>query len=207
MKGYKDNDSVRFVFVYQREPHARQMAFRDIPQPKTYGERVALARKTLDELNLDMDVWIDDLGDQSRFAFGDLPSWVVVVRPNGEIWRKAQWPEPEILEKILQGLDEVRQPHHADLSEERFLALMSIAQPKDPFAKDIRSPQSAEQVIVEAKARHHRHVMLAYLVEQNPDHENREAWLNELAGTDWEPQRKWAQAQQNAAKPPDESKK
>lgn len=205
MKGYKDNDSVRFVFVYQREPHARQMAFRDVPQPKTYTERVALARKTLDELNLDMDVWIDDMGDQSRFAFGDLPSWVVVVRPNGEIRRKAQWPEPEILEKILQDLDEVRGDRQAALSEDRFQALISIAQPKDPFAEN--PIRTAEQAIAEANARHHRQVMLAYLVEQQPDHEHRQAWLKELAATDWEPQRKWVQAQQKATNPPDESKK
>jgi len=44
---------VKFVVVYQREPHARQLAFRDVLQPKNFEERAALARRTRDELDLD----------------------------------------------------------------------------------------------------------------------------------------------------------
>ena len=37
--------------VYQREPHARQLAFRDVAQPETFEERAELARRMLDELD------------------------------------------------------------------------------------------------------------------------------------------------------------
>ena len=70
---------MRIVVVYQREPHARQMAFENVEQPKDRAERVALARRTLAELKLDVEVWIDDLGDQSRALFGDLPHSAIVV--------------------------------------------------------------------------------------------------------------------------------
>ncbi len=93
---------MQFVFVYQREPHARQMAFAAIPQPKDEGERCALARRTCEELSLDPSLlWIDGMDDRSRALFGDLPSPAIVVDPFGVIQAKLPWAEPEVLGPLL----------------------------------------------------------------------------------------------------------
>ena len=106
--------------VYQREPHARQLAFRDVAQPETFEERAALAARMLEDLELDVEVWIDDLGDSSRAAFGDLPSWAVMISSGGSILRKLAWPDPDSLQKLVANLPKPNRPR--TLTPERIRA-------------------------------------------------------------------------------------
>lgn len=93
------------MFVYQREPHARQLAFQDVPQPANLGERCELARRTCAEVSLEpASMWIDGMDDQSRALFGDLPSPAIVVDPFGVIRVKLPWAEPEVLGPRLETL-------------------------------------------------------------------------------------------------------
>jgi hypothetical protein len=151
---------VRFVVVYQREPHAGQMAFADVEQPRTDEQRAALARRMLDELGLDVDVWLDDLGDQSRNAFGDLPSWGIVIRPDGRIGAKLPWAEPDQLAVVLSDLAAAKpaRPREPAPAEEGFLAAIGSTE----------------------LAPHHRHTMLAWLATNLPEHADRRAWLEAL---------------------------
>jgi hypothetical protein len=93
---------VRILVVYQREPHARQMAFGDVAQPTTFCERVSLAAKAMAEMQLSADVWVDDLGDQSRALFGDLPHSAIVINPAGVVQHKFSWCDPETVSDALQ---------------------------------------------------------------------------------------------------------
>ncbi|MBL8734933.1 MAG: hypothetical protein JNL12_00770 [Planctomycetes bacterium] len=96
---------MQFVFVYQREPHAGQMAFADIQQPADLGERVQLARRTCEAMALPPDqIWVDGMDDQSRALFGNLPSPAIVVDPFGVIRAKLPWAEPELLAPLLKEL-------------------------------------------------------------------------------------------------------
>jgi len=105
MQSVAERTDVEFVYVYQREPHARQMAFTAIEQPKDLGERCQLARKTCDELSLpSARVWIDGMDDQSRALFGDLPSPAILIDPQGVIRSKLPWAEPEALQPLVQGM-------------------------------------------------------------------------------------------------------
>lgn len=93
------------MFLYQREPHARQLAFTDVAQPANYAERLALAVRTCEELALDQDlVWVDRMDDRTRAMLGDLPSSAVVVDPFGVIRHKLPWAEPERIEPLLTAL-------------------------------------------------------------------------------------------------------
>jgi hypothetical protein len=182
---------VKFVVVYQREPHARQLAFRDVAQPETFGERAALARRMLEELELDVEVWVDDLGDTSRATFGDLPSWAVMISHGGTIMRKLAWPEPESLEAFVKDLPA------PDLSNtyptERVRAnriKFSLAR-----AKQLRSKPLHELAPATAARLHERRAHLAFLVETAPEHPSRPQWLQELAGDGPAYQRAWALAQ------------
>lgn len=96
---------MQFVFVYQREPHAGQMAFADIQQPANLGERVQLARRTCEAMTLPPEqIWVDGMDDQSRALFGNLPSPAIVVDPFGVIRAKLPWAEPELLAPQLKAL-------------------------------------------------------------------------------------------------------
>ena len=163
---------MRFIVVYQREPHARQMAFRDVPQPKDFAERAALAKKALAELKLDVDVWIDDQGDQSRALFGDLPHSAIVLDRAGTVALKLSWCDPEVLKRTL---PEVRE-----------------AVPGTPMAPV--DQQFLERITGELPP-HHRRAMLAHLVLTLPRHPDRAAWLEELAASGPPQQRAWAERQ------------
>ena len=105
MARYEGRNDVQFVFVYQREPHARQLAFADIHQPVNLGERCELARSTCDEMALDpAGVWIDGMDDQSRALFGDLASPAILIDPFGVIRTKSPWAEPDAIEQSLNTL-------------------------------------------------------------------------------------------------------
>ena len=176
MKEYDGRDDIRFVVVYQREPHARQLAFADVPQPTTREERVELARKALEELKLDVEVWVDDQGDTSRAVFGDLPHSAIVIDPSGAIRLKVSWCDPTVLRLTIPEVVPAAAEDAVPLVEAGFLA--AIGKPLD--AND-------------EKAQHHRQVMLAHLALARKEHPNRARWLAELAssGPDW--QREWVE--------------
>ena len=155
--------------VYQREPHARQMAFKEIAQPKTRAERVTLAKKTLAELKLDVEVWIDDLGDASRAAFGDVPNPAIVLDTKGIIRMKLSWSDPAVLQRFLPELLPQKASDGPSTAEDEFLKSL-------PGTKPAADATPAER----ERLRHHRHVMLAQLVLAHPEHEARERWLEEL---------------------------
>jgi hypothetical protein len=169
---------VRFVLVYQREPHARQMAFRDVAQPVNREERAELAQKALDECKLDVDVWVDDLGDSSRAAFGDLPHAAVVIDPAGVIRLKLSWCEPQALRVTLPEV--VRDTKDSAPPVEReFLAAI------DRTAVD-KTAGDGENAL------HHRRTMLAWLAVNQPAHADRAKWVEELADSGPQEQRTWA---------------
>lgn len=91
--------------MYQREPHARQMSFKDIAQPTTYEERCRLARRTRSELSLTGTLLVDAMDDTSRAFFGDLPTPAIIIGPDGHVKVKLPWAEPAVigprLEKVL----------------------------------------------------------------------------------------------------------
>ena len=92
---------VDIIVLYTREPHARQLAFKEICQPATWKERCELAKKTRDELKLDATFLVDDMGDPSRKLFGDVPNPAIFVGPDGKIVDKLAWADASELAKRL----------------------------------------------------------------------------------------------------------
>ena len=92
------------MLVYQREPHARQMAFEAIPQPTNYGERVELAQRTRDDFGLRWELVVDAMDDRSRAMFGDQPNSLVVIGADGVVCLKQPWANPDELERDLPRL-------------------------------------------------------------------------------------------------------
>jgi hypothetical protein len=95
---------VVFAVVEQREPHAGRMAFADIEQPSTFAQRLALARRLRDELEVTLPIYVDGMDDASRALFSDLPSPAFVIDRAGRIAKKLPWAEPEPLGKVLDEL-------------------------------------------------------------------------------------------------------
>ena len=186
MKKHADRADLRFVIVYQREPHARQMAFDGTLQPKADAERVALAKKALDEMNLDVDVWIDDLGDSSRAMFGDLPNWAVVVLPDGKIHAKLEWAEPEKLAKAIPERKVSPSTGKAPVAvDQHFLNAITTG----------TSDWHPKAAIDFPNGKHQRQVMLAHLATSHTKHPDRRVWLRALAADGPVRQRAWAKHQ------------
>lgn len=100
---FATEDALFFV-VYQREPHAGQLGFRDVVQPRTMEERRALARRTREATGLRVPFLIDGLDDASRALFGDLPNAAILVGHDGRIEDKLPWAEPKLLARALRRL-------------------------------------------------------------------------------------------------------
>lgn len=145
MQSTASRSDIDFVIVYQREPHARQLAFADVEQPKNLGERCALARRTCDELMLaPAMVWVDGMDDQSRALFGDLPDPAIVIDANGVIRHKLPWAEPALLRPLVAQLlaaskaKAPQRPHEASAPEgDAWPALcrcatLALERPQDP---------------------------------------------------------------------------
>ena len=181
------------VVVHQREPHAGQLGFMDVEQPTTFAARAQLARRTLTDNGLDVDVWIDGLDDASRFAFGALPNWAIVVDPAGVVRLKLPWFVPEVVDRAVDEVEwEFRAPRPpgeakpAAAVDRTTTFLAALAAP---------APAAADEVARQRDA-HHRDAMRAHLVGALPGHAERDRWLAELArATAPEQQRQWAMRQ------------
>ena len=173
---------MRVVVVYQREPHPNQLGFRDVAQPATYAERCALAQKTREELQLDVEVWVDDLGDTSRATFGDLPNPAIVVDARGKVALKLAWCDPKVLEKALPEILADQPQQLPPPAERGFLDAVGDEEQRrrlDP---------------------HDRWMMLAWLAVHEPQHADRERWLTELATQAPPQQQGWVEKLRAAAK-------
>jgi len=80
------------------------MSFSDIPQPGTYDERCALARRLDTELTMPGVLLVDTMDDASRTLFGDLPTPAMVIDRRGIIRSKLPWAEPDVLRPRLKRI-------------------------------------------------------------------------------------------------------
>lgn len=142
----------------------------------------------LKELELDVEVWVDDLGDRSRATFGDLPSWAVMLSHGGSIKRKVAWPDPESLQAFVEDVPSADSPRK--LSPERIRANRIHYSLKQ--AEQLRVRPLYETAVARAERVHARRAHLAYLVEAAPDHASHDSWLKELSGDGPAYQREWA---------------
>jgi len=68
------------------------MAFVNIQQPKSTKERIDLAQKMVNELEVTATTLVDTMSDSSRALLSDLPSPVFVLDSKGVIREKFSWP-------------------------------------------------------------------------------------------------------------------
>jgi hypothetical protein len=121
---------VVFLAIEQKEPHAGQLAFTEVGQPSTYGERQALAIRCRDELQIPFRILVDGMDDASRALFGDLPSPAFVIDSAGRVADKLPWADPDRIAEILKGFEgsaESRSSQPAGINETIALARARIA--------------------------------------------------------------------------------
>lgn len=99
----KERKDLHFVVIYTREPHARQLGFKDVHQPKTIAERIALARRTKKEFAIDATFLVDPMGDPSRKLFGDVPNPAIFIEKGGRIRDKLSWADGSEVRKQIES--------------------------------------------------------------------------------------------------------
>jgi hypothetical protein len=142
------------------------MAFEEIAQPTSLDERIELARRTCDELELSTTMLIDTLDDRSRAYFGDLPSPAIVIGPDGRVRVKLPWAEPDVLAPRLEAL--LAALGAADLPPD--------AAPRAKVAAALRAGRAAGEVDRDALE-----ALSAELAELQPEAELQTLVLTELA--------------------------
>ncbi len=107
---YKDREDVRFLIVYTREPHARQVFpgwnFLGIGQSKDYDQRKDYARACRKDHGMDMPILIDTMDGKVQKTYGGLPNNVIVIDKDGNIAAKKRWNDPLFVELALHDLVE-----------------------------------------------------------------------------------------------------
>lgn len=101
---FAEQDSAKIVIVYQKEPHAGQLGYRNISQPETFQARCDMAAKMKDEFEMPMDVLVDTMADNSRALFSDLPSPVYILDAGGIVRAKFPWPDQEQIRQAVDAL-------------------------------------------------------------------------------------------------------
>jgi len=94
---YSKSGDAEIIIVYQKEPHAGQLAFKDIEQPESFEARCELAKRMQDEYELPMTLLVDTMEDQSRELFSDLPSPAFVIDAEGIVRDKFPWADAETI--------------------------------------------------------------------------------------------------------------
>jgi hypothetical protein len=73
-------------------------------QPKTFGERKALAQKWIKELKITVPVLLDNPVNQFWNYFGQAPNMAYLIKPNGMVVEKEIWLEMNKFERAVQQL-------------------------------------------------------------------------------------------------------
>jgi len=111
------DNKARFFVVYTIEPHPADTIspyadslwipdnnIKDIvtaDQPKTYGERVALAKLWRDRYHLGSEIVVDSPDNDYWQTFGQAPNMVYVINPEGTVFYKQSWFREKELEAEL----------------------------------------------------------------------------------------------------------
>ena len=96
-----ESNQIEILIIYQKEPHAGQMAFKNIRQPESLEERIELAGRMQEEYEMPMPVLVDTMEDQSREYFSELPSPVFIINAQGQIQAKFPWPDVDQIRDAL----------------------------------------------------------------------------------------------------------
>ena len=91
---------VEFLTVYTRETHPGEKVGRH----RTYGEKVAHARRFKEEDGVKVRVLVDGLDGRIHRRYGILPNMVYIVNRDGRIAYKATWTDVEEVESVLANL-------------------------------------------------------------------------------------------------------
>ena len=86
-----------------------------ISQPATYAERVANARKTIEEAELIMPVLIDEIENPLWCSYGRLPNNAYLISTTGEVLVYQKWNDPGEMEKKFPSASQFGLPDEFDL--------------------------------------------------------------------------------------------
>lgn len=145
--------TAEIIIVYQKEPHAGQLAFREIAQPETFEQRCKLAKRMQDEYELPMTVLVDSMEDQSRALFSDLPSPAFVIDAAGVIRAKFPWADTATIGPAVAALTtSVMPPMNSmkemdEMDEMKKMVAMGEAKETVPKTEKLGTIERANSVI------------------------------------------------------------
>ncbi len=105
-------DEVNWMLIYTREAHptdgwvvqANTKSGIEIPQHKSYEDRLQCAKRTQQNLNLNTTLLIDDMNNTVTKLYNGAPNHGYVLDQDGKIVSKQVWIEPGKVKKALESL-------------------------------------------------------------------------------------------------------
>lgn len=97
-----DSTQVELFIVYGRELHPGDNKFRDYPQPKTEGEKLAYAQQLAG--TTDLPVLVDGLDDRVLNMYGQVPNACYVIDRNGRLVFRGTWADSRKVEMVVDQL-------------------------------------------------------------------------------------------------------
>ena len=89
-----------FLFLYVKESHPAE----NWVDPKTYSERIELAKKYAKEANVTRDIVVDNMDNETFQVLGGKSNIIYVVKKGGQICYQSDWVDKMDLEKYLEEM-------------------------------------------------------------------------------------------------------
>jgi hypothetical protein len=114
-----------FLYVYTREVHPGEY----YPPHRSMEQKIEQARKMRDRMRITFPVAVDDVEGTVHRAYGDLPSFAIVIHRDGTVIARMQWTQAEQIRLVLENLllrdrDEAEN-HRGRLSYVEWISYMS----------------------------------------------------------------------------------
>ena len=100
----KYGDRVHFILLYVRDAHPGQGQFKGIRQPSTYDERVELAERAQEDLDITSLLLVDEMDNRVGREYGRLPNSAFIIGQDGRVFHKQPWMHSKWIEPPLQAL-------------------------------------------------------------------------------------------------------
>ena len=89
-----------FLYIYTREIHPGE----HVPPHRHMEQKIEQARRMRDQMRISIPVAADDLEGTVHRAYGDLPSFALVIHRDGTVIARLQWAQADQIQMVLENL-------------------------------------------------------------------------------------------------------
>lgn len=109
----QDFPDVEFLLIYVREAHPGER----LPQHRSFEDKLKAARLLPKRYNENRKILIDALDGDMHQAYGSMPNFVYIVRPDGIVHYRCNWATLEGVRQALEDREHLHTNENADMKQ------------------------------------------------------------------------------------------